>query len=168
MTTTALRLLPLTTTTLDAVAFDPVTWAGIRGFNLGSCVKLISTVAQQTREMRGTAPAQPPWCGYLALLADGLIVGTCAYKAPPTTAGEVEIAYFTFPPYENRGIASAMAAELVRLAWEAPQVRRVTAHTLPEQNASTRILQRLHFRCLRTIQDPEDGPIWRWALDRQG
>jgi len=167
MTTPALRLLPLTTTTLDAVAFDPVTWAGIRGFNLGTCVKLISTVAQQTREMRGAAPAQPPWCGYLAIQADGLIVGTCAFKAPPNAAGEVEIAYFTFPPYEHRGIATAMASDLVKTAWEAPNVRQVMAHTLPEENASTHILKHLQFRCLGTIQDPEDGPIWRWALVRQ-
>jgi RimJ/RimL family protein N-acetyltransferase len=53
----------------------------------------------------------PPWTGYRAL-CDSEVVGTCVFPAAPA-AGRVEIAYFTFPPFENRGIATAMAAELI-------------------------------------------------------
>src|SRR6266702_2366495 len=41
-------------------------------------------------------------------------------------------------------------------------VRLVRAHTLPEENASTRVLLKCGFRHLGTVVDPEDGPVWRW------
>ena len=46
----------------------------------------------------------------------GEVVGSCAYKKPPTEDGIVEIAYFTFPGFERRGYATAVAAKLIRLA----------------------------------------------------
>ncbi|HKY92282.1 MAG TPA: GNAT family N-acetyltransferase, partial [Nevskiaceae bacterium] len=48
-----------------------------------------------------------PWIGYL-VDRDGDVVGTCAFKGPPKD-GRVEIAYHTFPEYENRGMAREMA-----------------------------------------------------------
>src|SRR6185503_4650545 len=41
-------------------------------------------------------------------------------------------------------------------------VRLVRAHTLPERNASTRVLEKNGFRLLGPIVDPEDGPVFRW------
>jgi len=58
-----------------------------------------------------------------------------------------------------------MAARLVELAGSAG-IRRVRAHTLPEGNASTRILEKLGFeRIGETIKDPEAGQVWRWERD---
>ena len=103
-----------------------------------------------------------PWIGYLARAGDTLI-GTCAFKAPPQ-AGRVEIAYFTFPEYEGRGYASAMAAELIALALSRDPAILVTAQTLPERNASHRILEKLGFAHVATLQHPEDGLVWEWHL----
>ena len=44
-----------------------------------------------------------------------------------------------------------------------PRVERVLAHTLPEANASTAVLERLGFACEGLVTDPEDGPVWRWS-----
>lgn len=93
------------------------------------------------------------------------IVGTAGFKAPPDAEGVVEIAYFTFPGFEGLGIASAMAAGLVERAGNGLGVRRLRAHTLPEKNASTRILEKVGFRWLEEVMDPEDGRIWRWERD---
>jgi RimJ/RimL family protein N-acetyltransferase len=41
-------------------------------------------------------------------------------------------------------------------------VTTVIAHTLAEPNASTRVLANLGFEHTQTIEDPEDGTIWRW------
>ena len=49
-----------------------------------------------------------PWGGYLAC-EGGTPVGTCAFKTPPQDS-RVEIAYFTFPGHEGRGVGMAMAA----------------------------------------------------------
>jgi RimJ/RimL family protein N-acetyltransferase len=89
-------------------------------------------------------------------------LGTCGYPAAPDAKGEVEIAYFTFPAYEGRGIARQMARELVERASARPDVRLIIAHTLPHHSASTRILIGLGFSHAGTINHPEDGEIWRW------
>jgi RimJ/RimL family protein N-acetyltransferase len=47
-------------------------------------------------------------------------------------------------------------------------VRLVRAHTLPESNASTRVLTNCGFRKTAEVVDPDDGPVWRWELVRQG
>ena len=78
----------------------------------------------------------PPWIGYLGF-EDRDCVGTCAFTGPPRL-GVVEIAYFTFPGHEGRGVATRMAEGLVSMArMSAPEVS-VTAHTLRLENASTR------------------------------
>ena len=41
-------------------------------------------------------------------------------------------------------------------------VRLVRAHTLPERNASTRVLEKNGFRLVGPVVDPEDGPVFRW------
>ena len=101
-----------------------------------------------------------PWIGYLAL-EDGMCVGTCAFTSAPRD-NVAEIAYFTFPGNEGRGVATRMAALLISLAKEsAPQVV-VTAHTLPEENASTRVLRRSGFVFDGPRIHEEDGQIWVW------
>ena len=94
-----------------------------------------------------------------------IIVGTCAFTAPPDAEGIVEIAYFTFPPFEGQGHATAMAAGLMELAKAGTAIRKVRAHTLPERNASTRVLQKLGFDRIGEAIDLEVGRVWRWERD---
>jgi [ribosomal protein S5]-alanine N-acetyltransferase len=39
---------------------------------------------------------------------------------------------------------------------------RLIAHSLTEENASTRILRKLGFQFIGAIEHPEDGRIWKW------
>ena len=104
------------------------------------------------------------WAGYFGVdPATRELVGSCAFKTPPRD-GRVEIAYFTYPEYEGRGYATAMAQKLIALAAGAPEVREVIAHTLPESNASTRILAKVGMDCLGEVVDPDDGRVWRWRI----
>jgi [ribosomal protein S5]-alanine N-acetyltransferase len=104
-----------------------------------------------------------PWVGYL-IEAEGKNVGTCAFKRPPAD-GKVEIAYFTYPNFEGRGIGSLAAARLVELALSADPSLQVVAQTLPQENASTTILRSLGFKLIGTVHHPEDGTVWDWALN---
>lgn len=104
----------------------------------------------------------PPWIGYVGL-EDGVPVGVCGYKSQPVD-GRVEIAYGTAPGYEGKGVATALAAELVKLARGENASLMVVAQTLPEENASTSILKKLGFQMMRTVDHPEDGPVWEWEL----
>ena len=121
--------------------------------------ELLTGLCAATIAMYPNGQVDVPWTGYLAE-DDGVFVGTCAFKAPPH-CGEVEIAYFTFPEHEGRGVATSMARALVAIALE-HGVTRIKAQTLPARNASTRILEKLGFVCVGPVIHPEDGEVWEW------
>lgn len=106
-----------------------------------------------------------PWVGYLAE-QDGRVVGTCAFKSPPQE-GRVEIAYFTFPEYEGKGVATRMARQLVQIAQDADSGVGIIAQTLPHENASTSVLRKLGFRRVGTAHDDEVGEVWEWKVGEQ-
>lgn len=178
-----IRLLPLTAAALEAAARDPAAFARAHGFEPGAHGGRLREVAVQT----ATLPAEETdgvfWGGYLALEEPGVRhaswgghlvreesgiqpVGTCAFTGPPEADGAVEIAYFTFPGNEGRGIGTEMARELLALASSAPSVRRVIAHTLLEPGASSRILEKLGFAPDGETDDPDAGRVRRWVLER--
>lgn len=107
----------------------------------------------------------PPWIGYVALNEDGEVVGCGGFKGAPKE-GKIEIAYTTFERWQGRGIGAEICRHLVLLALQTDPAIRVTARTLPEPNASTRILTRNGFACTGTVYDDEDGNVWEWELEK--
>ena len=89
-------------------------------------------------------------------------VGTCGFKGPPADDGIVEIAYGVDPEHQGNGYATEAAEALTSHAFRTGAVRVVRAHTLPEANASTRVLTKCGFRRVGEVIDPEDGLVWRW------
>ena len=124
----------------------------------------IVAIADATARMLSAGGAALPWVGYLALEGPRRhVVDTSGFKGRPDADGVVEIAYFTFPGEEGRGVATAMAGALVLVALAAPQqVAVVRAHTLAERNASCRVLEKVGVQHAGSRRDPEDGPVWRW------
>jgi RimJ/RimL family protein N-acetyltransferase len=104
-----------------------------------------------------------PWVGYLAI-EGGACVGACGFASPPV-GQVVEIAYFTFPDFERRGIATRMAQHLISIAQERDPQVKIIAHTLTVENASNHILKKLGFAFTGTIDHPEDGKIWKWSYE---
>jgi len=90
------------------------------------------------------------------------VIGTCGFTGPPGMDETVEIAYGIDAPYEGKGYATEAAGALTAYAFASGRVRLVRAHTLPETNASTRVLTKCGFRCVGEVVDPVDGLIWRW------
>ena len=127
---------------------------------LGELPESVREVCAGTAQMYERNGFQPPWTGYLAQV-DGVVCGSCAFKTAPQE-GEVEIAYYSFPGHEGQGLATAMARELIALAAHADPGVRVTAQTLPEENASTAILRKLGLVMEAAIEHPEDGTVWQW------
>lgn len=101
-----------------------------------------------------------PWIGYLATEKNRW-VGMGGFKGQPK-AGTVEIAYGTFPEFEGQGFGTKICKELVQIALQTDPTLRITARTLPEQSASTTILERNNFVCLGPVWDDEDGTVWEW------
>ena len=117
-------------------------------------------ILEQTRSFLAANPRPAPWGSYLAWDAD-TVVGDCAYKLPPGSAGAVEIAYGTFPAYEARGYVKGMISALFALAVRSG-ASIVFAHTLAENNASNGALRSEGFNFVGEVTDPEDGLVWRW------
>ncbi len=110
-----------------------------------------------------------PWIHGFSLVhrAGGLVVGSSGFKGPPSADGIVEISYGVNPDQWGRGYATEAAQALVDFAFGSEMVRVVRAHTLPEANASTRVLTKCGFQYVGEVVDPEDGPVWRWEKHRE-
>jgi len=111
-----------------------------------------------------SATSADPWIHGFALIqrADNAVVGSCGFKGPPNADGAVEIAYGIDPNYRGNGYATEAAQALVTYAFKNSKVHMVSAHTLPETNASTRVLVKCGFKQVGEVIDPDDGPVWRW------
>ena len=114
----------------------------------------------QLRESRAT----DPWVHGFAIVhrQDGVVVGAIGFKGPPDDGGVVEIAYGLVPAYQGRGYTTEAAKAAVAMALGDKEVRVVRAHTLPTPNASTRVLEKCGFERTGLVDDPQDGPVWRW------
>ena len=116
----------------------------------------------QVRDAVSSDPALTRWGTRLFLLDEpATLAGWGGFKGPPSN-GVVELGYAVAPALQGRGIASAAVREMLREAYAADEVVAVIAHTLPEANASTRVLERTGF-VLDSEDAEEDGePVWRW------
>jgi ribosomal-protein-alanine N-acetyltransferase len=113
--------------------------------------------------MEGSSPADPWIHGFrLVRRASGRAIGNGSFTGPPSADGVVEIAYGVDPEHQGKGYATEAAAALVSYARQSGLVRVVRAHTLPEANASARVLTKCGFQRIAEVKDPEDGLIWRW------
>ena len=122
-------------------------------------------VLQATCQLYESAGFEPPWICYVAV-TQGKVLGTCGFKTKPLE-GRVEIAYFTFPRYEGKGVATQMARQLILIARDAQPTLIVAAQTLPDRNASHRVLEKLGFTCKGSLQHPEDGTVLEWQRAAQ-
>jgi len=130
----------------------------------GPLPEIARSVVESTQQLYSRVGWSTPWIGYLAF-EDGECVGTCAFTAAPA-GGVVEIAYFTFPGHEGRGVATRMGERLVSMAGASAPEILVTAHTLPQESASTRVLLKAGFVFMTAAVHPEDGQIWIWRHER--
>ncbi|WP_345410662.1 GNAT family N-acetyltransferase [Actinomycetospora chlora] len=104
----------------------------------------------------------PAWFAHL--IVEGTeVVGLGGFTGPPED-GEVEIGYSVAPSRRGRGVASAAVGLWLRHA-RTGGVRRVTAHTSPQENASVHVLRRHGFTHDGEVIDPDEGTVWRWVLD---
>ncbi len=119
-------------------------------------------VIDATRSLYASRGFSVPWVCYLAVLGANC-VGTCGFTGPPKD-GQVEIAYFTFPEHEGRGVATKMAKLLVDIALHARmEGLQIIAYTLPTKSASTSILEKVGFMFEGELEHEEDGKVWKWV-----
>ena len=94
------------------------------------------------------------------------LVGFGGFKGSPSPDGVVEIGYAIAPAFRGQGLATDAVTQMIQRAFENATIRAVDAHTLGHDNPSTRVLQKTGFRKVAEIEDPDEGPIWQWRLER--
>jgi len=169
MQTTNLSLLPHTPDHLRALLegsdvyerrFSIKIADGVRGFLTGPEVS-----ADFLARLNGSAAADPWRDGFAVVhVADNIIIGLCSFNGAPGPDETVEIAYGIAPGYRARGYASEAAQALIAYAFASGRVRTIRAHTLPQQNASTRVLVKCGFVLIGEVTHSEDGAVWRWEI----
>ena len=156
---TLIHLLPPDIETLDAaLAGDDVHgravvagWASFTG------------ALERTREALAIDPGMAEW-GPRLFLTDAELVGWGGFKGPPRD-GCVEVGYEIAPSRQGHGLATAALRAMVDEALADARVERVIAHTLPERNASNRVLEKVGFRF--DGEAVERGTVvWRFTLPR--
>jgi RimJ/RimL family protein N-acetyltransferase len=143
--------------------FDLKVAEGVRDFLVGPEVS-----AEFLERLKGPATSDPWKDGFAVVhVADNTVIGFCSFTGPPARDGSVEIAYGIAPGYQNRGHATEAVRELITYAIVSGRVRTFRAHTLPQHNASTRVLLKCGFALLGEVIHAEDGVVWHWEMRRQ-
>ena len=118
-------------------------------------------------KVRGSSGCDPWLHGFvMTLRGESKSIGRCGYTGPPGPDGVVEIAYGVDPEYQGKGYATEAAMGLLGFAFRDPGVRAIRAHTLPQENASTRVLTKCGFRRVGESIDHEAGVVWQWEKHR--
>ena len=167
MNTKNLRLVPQAPEHLRALIEGADVYERSSGFRLADGIRDLMVSGEVSPDFLAqlqAATAPDPWTFGFAIvhIADDTVIGTCGYKGPPGEDGVAEIAYGIAPGYRGQGYATEAAQALVAYAFSSGRVRAVRAHTLPESNASTRVLGKCGFKKVGEVVDPEDGLVWRW------
>ncbi len=121
------------------------------------CIEILSVF----RNLYIRVGFEKPWIGYFTTLENNEIIGVAGFKGKPKN-GKVEISYGTFKNYQQQGIGTELCHQLVLLSLQKDKKVKITARTLPENNASTRILKKNGFKFSGPVWDEDDGNVWEW------
>jgi [ribosomal protein S5]-alanine N-acetyltransferase len=165
--TAHLLLRPYTAEELLVLLEQPQTFEALTGFAASPALRgfLVSDDVSPawTASLR-TIKGSDPWrLGFGVIDKETRsVIGAASFKGPPDAGGMVEIAYGIVPSFQGRGYATEAARALIDFAQNEANVQQIIAHTMPEANASTRVLKNCGFAFAGEVIDPEDGRVWRW------
>ena len=104
---------------------------------------------QPTRDALAAIPSGSAWGPRLFVAGDPPeLVGWGGFKGAPKD-GVVEIGYEIAEARRERGLATAATRAMLAEAFADERVTAVIAHTLPERNASNRVLEKAVRRAVR-------------------
>ena len=161
-----IRLVPATPTHLAAYLRDPAELAALLHSPIPEGWPQFPESVPFTLDTLTARPDEARWWMHFFIEdATGLFVGSGGYAGPPEHRS-VELGYEIAPAFRRRGFASAAVSELVASAFASGEVDSVVAHTLPDDPASAGVLRAGGFTRVGTVPHPEEGEVWRWAIER--
>lgn len=165
--TECLRLVPFTPQQMVALIEQPDRFAALAGVPAAPGLRdfFVSGEVQDAwlANLRTLEQADPWTLGFAVIHREAQsVIGSAGFKGAPDEDGIAEVAYAIVPAFEGRGHATEVTRALVAWAFGSGRVSLVRAHTLPANNASTRVLGKCGFVRKDDVVDPDDGPVWRW------
>jgi RimJ/RimL family protein N-acetyltransferase len=169
--TPRLQLIPCELSHFDAILQDEARLAALLQVELAEewlGFDAAREAMQPAYEFLKSHPSALGWWTYLFIhKPDRTLIGLGGFKGEVNEEGMVELGYEIAPAYRRRGLAREAAQGMIDYAFAHPEIKRVDAHTLPERNASTGVLEKVGMKHVGTVEDPDDGEIWRWSLGRE-
>jgi [ribosomal protein S5]-alanine N-acetyltransferase len=92
---------------------------------------------------------------------ENVMVADLCFKGEPNANGEIEIGYGTYPAFEGKGFMTEAVGEMIKWAFEQPNVQSVTAQTDPANIASQKILRKNNF-----VQYGQTEGNILWRIDK--
>ncbi|MCE6992310.1 GNAT family N-acetyltransferase [Dyadobacter sp. CY323] len=165
--TPRLKIVPCDDTLFDAIRMGNNTLARVMGVNVPKkWTEFRDTFTPSYHRWKAHPPLRDWWVYLIIYVPDNILIGSCGYKGEPDSNGMVEIGYEIVPSHREKGLGFETAKGLVDHAFSHAAVRKVLAHTLAEENASARILEKVGFAQTEDVRDPDEGPLWRWEISR--
>jgi RimJ/RimL family protein N-acetyltransferase len=160
-----IRLVPADLALMDAALAGDAPLAEALGHAVAPGWITFTEALGPTRDALAAGPGRARWGTRFFVTEDPPeLVGWGGFKGPPTE-GVVELGYEIAESRQGRGLATAATRAMVEEALADESVRAVIAHTLPERNASNRVLEKAGF--VLDGEAEEDGErVWRFRLDR--
>lgn len=164
--TNRLRLVPHHPADLLAIIDGVAPYEAESGLTLAAGLREFFTAGDISSvwldQLRATTSPDPWTLGFAVVHREtSVVIGSCGFKGPEDD-GVVEIAYGVAPGFQGHGYATEAAAGLIAFAAQHQGVERIRAHTAPEENPSTRVLEKNGFAWTGVVEDPDDGMVWRW------
>ena len=161
-----LRVVPVTTQDLSELISDVPAFERRHGVTVLPGYTEFPDALQNAHDMLAEAAVDPEWWTHVFIDENNRVIGLGGYAGAPNDAGVIEIGYGVAPEVRGRGYATGSVKLLVSKAFSNPDVREIIAHTLAEEDPSTRVLVKNGFTRVEELEDPQEGAIWRWSLKR--
>ena len=124
------------------------------------CVAVLDVFTEHYRKVG----FNKPWIAYFVSDDTSDIIGGGGFKGEPRD-GKIEISYGTFKQHQGHGIGTEICKQLTALALQTDPSLIVTARTLPDNQASMKILERNGFENRGLVWDEEDGYVFEWVFN---
>ena len=158
METPALRLVPLSVATMEAlVAGDLAAASAASGLTATPYLADHAWLWNIRLPQVTSDPTALDWIARAAVTPEGEVVGLVGFHGPPDGRGMVEVAYGVDPAFRRRGWARMLLAVALEWAASEPSVSVVRASISPSNEASLATLRPFGFEQVGEQWDEEDG-----------
>jgi RimJ/RimL family protein N-acetyltransferase len=161
-----MRLVPPDLALLDSALAGDENLAEALGHDVVPGWVTFTEALQPTRDALAARGGDTRWGARFFVTGDPAeLVGWGGFKGPPDEEGVVELGYEIAESRSGRGLATEATQAMLGEAFADEAVTAVIAHTLPERNASNRVLEKAGFSFDGEAE--EDGEkVWRFRLAR--